>query len=106
MSDTTKIDDGGPAFPGYTMEEKEDTVVLTKLSPGMALRDWFAGQALVGIIARNGIVDHKTCDDVDGMDESFREVPDGDAIRSGEAEALVAYETADAMLAARKAVTK
>ena len=45
----TKLDDGGPAFPlpdlssiGMDRSEKMD---------GMTLRDWFAGQALAGIIA-------------------------------------------------------
>ena len=33
--------DGGPAFPLY----EED---------GMSLRDWFAGQALAGILAAGG----------------------------------------------------
>lgn len=34
-----KINDGGPAFPGY------------HLAPGMTLRDYFAGQALQGLCA-------------------------------------------------------
>lgn len=43
MSD--KIKDGGAAFP--QISELGDIAVT---SPGMTLRDWFAGQALVGII--------------------------------------------------------
>jgi hypothetical protein len=45
--------DGGPAFPGYQrvplVDEKgrqQESVVA--YSPGMTLRDWFAGQALAG----------------------------------------------------------
>jgi hypothetical protein len=43
---STPINDGGPAFPSV-------------LSPnegylGMTLRDWFAGQALCGLLARAG----------------------------------------------------
>ena len=40
MNDETKIDDGGNAFPTYYHPtEGFDT-------PGMNLRDWFAGQAI------------------------------------------------------------
>ena len=39
MSDT--INDGGPAFPIETTS--------TPYSPGMSLRDWFAGQALANV---------------------------------------------------------
>ena len=35
------IDDGGPAFP----------VPSGWVSKGMSLRDWFAGQALAGLLA-------------------------------------------------------
>lgn len=44
MTEKKQIDDGGPAFPR---------------SPcgGMSLRDWFAGQALIGIIVGNAIID-------------------------------------------------
>jgi hypothetical protein len=45
MSDSisTKIDDGGPAFPVVNPG--------TYASPGMTMRDWFAGQALCGIMS-------------------------------------------------------
>ena len=44
----SKIDNGGPAYPGTanTNNEYSDTMY-----PGMTLRDWFAGQALCGIMA-------------------------------------------------------
>ena len=35
---TAAVDDGGPAFPCVT-------------TAGMSLRDWFAGQALAGMLA-------------------------------------------------------
>ena len=57
---------GGPAFPHEFASE-----------PGMSLRDWFAGQALAGIVS-----DHKI----------GASAPDG---------ARWAYEYADAMLAER-----
>lgn len=53
----TKINDGGPAFP--RPEERDgDGCGLREGSDGMSLRDWFAGQALTGIIA-DGFVDYE-----------------------------------------------
>jgi hypothetical protein len=42
--------DGGPAFPttGETDAFGENVQAFT---PGMTLRDWFAGQALAGLLA-------------------------------------------------------
>jgi hypothetical protein len=40
-----KAKDGGPAFPGNTPGN---------LWFGMSLRDWFAGQALAGLLSRDG----------------------------------------------------
>lgn len=40
-------DDGGPAFP----RTGEGVGNPAYDAPGMTLRDWFAGQALVGLIA-------------------------------------------------------
>jgi len=41
-----KNNDGGPAFPLPMGSE------TTEGNQGMSLRDWFAGQALVGLIAQ------------------------------------------------------
>ena len=49
MSTTTKIDDGGPAFPHYNI----DTEIR---HPGISTRDWFAGKALAGIMANPSII--------------------------------------------------
>lgn len=38
------MNDGGPAFP----TEKWECV---ETIPGMSLRDWFAGQAVIGLLA-------------------------------------------------------
>jgi len=66
-----KKDDGGPAFPcGNTPSEAD----------GMSLRDWFAGMALSGILARGGTKDE------DGA----------------ETNAMDAYASADAMLEERE----
>ena len=66
-----KIDDGGPAFP-VSLE-----LYLGASLSGMTLRDWFAGQALAGMLANGGAV-------------------------SWEGDATNAYTVADAMLEARK----
>lgn len=52
MSDT-KIDDGGPAFPvaGHCVDASGAYCGDVVNSKGLSLRDWFAGQALVGILS-------------------------------------------------------
>lgn len=56
------VDDGGPAFPlerlqasGLAMEaaddEKRFMYLQARATCGMSLRDWFAGQALAGLLA-------------------------------------------------------
>ena len=65
------MNDGGPAFPTDAYHEEH------LQHEGMRLRDWFAGQALAGMIA----------------DQSIRDSPEGFA--------RVAYDIADAMLEAR-----
>lgn len=81
MSEQTKIDDGGPAFP-YGREWNYDRTEVSRWEEnGMSLRDWFAGQALVGILgARNGFL----------VDVGISNVGEW------------AYGAADAMLKARK----
>lgn len=90
--DTKKIDDGGLAFPG-TRREQVGTVADHGFSDddsptfgdvqhhGMTLRDWFAGQALAGMLATD-------------TDASFYKA---------EVAAERSYRMADAMIAARKA---
>lgn len=70
---TKHRDDGGPAFP----IQHDDRPGAYEAHPGMSLRDWFAGQALAGVLA-----DHT----LRGTAKSFAEK---------------AYELADAMLAER-----
>ena len=71
------INDGGPAFPG--LHPSKD---CRYQDAGMTLRDYFAGQALAGILASANF--GSTKDWIGGK----------------------AYEAADAMLAAREEVTK
>tara|TARA_R110000803_G_scaffold43701_4_gene93033 strand:+ start:7768 stop:7998 length:231 start_codon:yes stop_codon:yes gene_type:complete len=71
-----QIDDGGPAYP----TPEGDTA---QPESGMTLRDWFAGQALVGDLPR-----YHNCP-----------LPPDRSL------ALAAYEIADAMIAASKEPT-
>lgn len=64
--------DGGPAFPGPCQHETRSDI-----HEGMSLRDWFAGQALTGLLAKDQL---------------------WSAVAGREA-----YEMADAMLKAREA---
>jgi hypothetical protein len=70
---TSAVDDGGTAFPITA------TVDSCQRSWGMSLRDWFAGQALAGWLA------------------SFPP----EALPKATACASLAYDMADAMIAAR-----
>ena len=45
------VNDGGPAFP---VEEKNDDGTTYHTNMGMSLRDWFAGQALMGLVLFHG----------------------------------------------------
>lgn len=53
---------GGPAFPSQAdVYKSEETGTLVRLKPegcdGMTLRDWFAGQALTGMLASAPVAD-------------------------------------------------
>lgn len=90
MTDTKKIDDGGPAFarPGFFHDgctaEKD-----CEPSDGMSLRDWFAGQALIALGTWMPVP--KTGHPSLHSDETLK------------SRAEIAYRQADAMLSARKA---
>ena len=75
--------DGGPAFPGTTSQPNERGVYYPVHHQGMSLRDYFAGQALAGMMAN--------CDGT-GMN-GWLGVQD--------LAAHYAYQQADAMIAAR-----
>ena len=69
---------GGPAFPEPFVPQSSGFTL--NMHPGMSLRDWFAGQAMAALFARD------------------------DTFAYGRAEiAELAYQQADAMLAAREA---
>ena len=73
------MNDGGPAFPRNSFDPE--------IHSGMSLRDWFAGQALVGITMSaaklDAIVNYKS-------------------IYTAQEYTTIAYKLADAMLAARE----
>ena len=73
---TINLNHGGPAFP-FVVDDGKKVQVFT----GMTLRDWFAGQALMGLLA--------------SWDPTFPRFPPDDDARH-------AYAVADAMLAARE----
>jgi hypothetical protein len=79
------IKDGGPAFPQLVRRPSFDSVEFETLG-GMTLRDWFAGQALVGIMSTDGAFER--------------------ADRRSEFVAVKAFEFADAMIAARTRATQ
>ena len=75
-----KLNNGGPAFPRHQFTPLGQGQGQWSVEGGMTLRDWFAGQVLAGaakLWLQNGSTDQKI--------------------------AQYAYETADAMLAAREA---
>lgn len=85
MTNTKRFIDGGAAFPLAVEPSTLDKQM--KVSPGMSLRDWIAGQA-IGAIIRQCATDLNFRDGAETSEQYF---------------ARKAYEVADAMLAARKA---
>ena len=87
--------DGGPAFPYPKQQidsvEMEGHVEVIFGHPGMSLRDWLAGQALVGILSNK-----ESLDACVRMSLSRKEPT---VLTIGK----FAYEHADAMLEARDA---
>ena len=84
MTDSKKIDDGGPAFSGGLFEPQHGgSNDREPWNPGMSLRDWFAGKVL-------------TCGDWSKSD--VREISDEDLVTM----CHQVYRIADAMLIARK----
>lgn len=77
-------DDGGAAFPQHAFTNNNGEVVTPSCYfpdvSGMTLRDWFAGQALAGLLACPTIVNGT----------------------SSEQYSIASYKLADLMLAARK----
>ena len=49
------MNDGGPAFPAQMKSNSEDGKLVCDCYCGMSLRDWFAGQAMVGLMSDPGL---------------------------------------------------
>ena len=85
-----KIDDGGAAFPepfqGHCGERDHAATCGCYLDKGMTLRDWFAGQALIGGACLSA--------------RALKVMKAGGQLTAKDV-AEVAYEVADAMIAAR-----
>ena len=79
-----QINDGGPAFPQSETLYEDGAELCREAHGGMTLRDWFAGQALVGIGTWLPVTDWPAT------------IAEQNAIR-----AQHAYSVADAMIAAR-----
>ena len=75
----TKPNDGGPAFP-QTIQANPGEYAYAP--PGMTLRQWYAGQAMMGILAYPG----KTT--LDGL--GVNEAPDLASAARSYADALIA----------------
>jgi len=86
----TKPNDGGPAFPQHKFEAYPGGSGAGNWvnTGGMTLRDWFAGQALAGML---------------GCTREFKEVEAASRGEKAKERALLAYYQADAMIAAREA---
>lgn len=104
-----KIDDGGPAYPGLEYSsgygnQKFDGVLPSGDSawsthaPGMTLRDWFAGQALAGMLAADGN-DPRWI----GRDTNPEYQIGGGKWIDPRGVAMQAYEIADSMIAHKRA---
>jgi len=86
MNEKNKKEDGGAAFPAI-LAVSEDGQLRHSNIPGMSLRDWFAGMALAGMIAKYGV-----SDDLNGL--MTQSTPNCQATDS--------YALADAMIVRRK----
>lgn len=78
---TERVKDGGPAFPHDNLELGDRHLIA---QPGMSLRDWFAGQAIAGMLSNSN-----------GLMVKDKRVQDEKSY------AFAAYAVADAMLKAR-----
>ena len=95
----SKMNDGGAAFPLNVRKYNAETGRYIN-SDGMTLRDWFAGQALAGMMACSYNVERGD----EPTDEDVHVWP-ATQDRCGEDEEIAgeSYRMADAMLAAREA---
>ncbi len=103
----TPINDGGPAFPGFAhtpgygnSRKNEHSGEWEVWKGDMTLRDWFAGHALAGLRARDYMGAGETSR---GLNMHHNHATIAHFDNAGKWLARLAYEDADAMLAAREA---
>jgi hypothetical protein len=90
---STPIKDGGPAFPEIsTRADEHDGSQIVYSAGGMSLRDYFAGQALAGLLGSGDFNLIRIMDYTSSPDD-----------KTAKAWAVVCYKLSDAMLAAREA---
>ena len=89
----SKINDGGPAFTFGTMPDPDNPLRVMPI-PSLSVRDYFAGQALVGCIRA------EESTDVDSIKEHARVRQRNHRAKAQAAKR--AYEIADAMLSERE----
>jgi hypothetical protein len=102
MSETNKIDEGGPAFPRAPVVNPVDAVVHCNGDAGMSLRDWFAGQALAAFVTAHSKDMHKQAveDGVSPSEETYLPKFFGEA-GLWDSVPQAAYALADAMIEER-----
>ena len=82
------LKDGGHAFPYVQMSEATGQPINGCFNGGMSLRDWFAGQALAGLLAS-------------GVMRDLGDLQPGDGLFGHHRAAKLAMLAADAMLVQR-----
>lgn len=92
----SKEQDGGPAFPARKERYIAQELVVNYL-PGMSLRDWFAGQAVSGVLLM--VSTKHLAAQMAGDKEAVEKL---NKVFVDSAIADEAYTLADAMLEARK----
>lgn len=78
---------GGPAFPQHGWTSNPEVLERMKGQSGMTLRDWFAGQALAGLMACGRLGDLLDEDEIDNTPRAI---------------CVKSYEVADFMIKARE----
>lgn len=89
MEEAKRIDTGGPAFPTEPQNHGYNGAEGTGAQCGMTMRDYFAGQALVGLFS------------IEANPRVGKDVGPYEHPRDAEFMATYAYDLADAMLKQR-----
>lgn len=94
MADSKIFEDGGPAAPCSNEQFTHGNPSVGEAWSGMSLRDWFAGQALTGMVSGA----HGDETSMAGLLTAAEEA----GVSTHSLVAQAAYNYADAMIAARK----